>query len=302
MISAFPRSKSLRTNPEYDIWQQDKTREGGLILPKRVANLYQAWNQFVEIYSSTETTFAKDKLVAMSGVARNAQIRIGRNEYLAGIWAENLLHGILWRVKHHRIQPPKNDTYQAPSWSWASVNHVISTDFARQLGSTEYMVRIKDMQVQYKVPSNPFGQVVSGFIKLEGATYGANLHWRQNPLPVRKVLQDFVPEIWINAGDGKLIHADGMIYVDELMFPQKGQRELPGRSDLRLLPILRAEIRFTKWSAYLILEPTGSNSSEYKRFGIFYMNCVVSANFLEHNMGFSRAKLAESCQEVVTII
>lgn len=82
------------------------------------------WTEIVEDYSERKLTYDTDKLAAMSGVASEIQNMTG-NEYFAGIWKEDLLSQLLWKVRDPEysicIQP-----YTAPTWSWASINGSIS--------------------------------------------------------------------------------------------------------------------------------------------------------------------------------
>lgn len=59
-----------------------------------------------------------DKLPALSGVAKHVQ-QAAKDDYYAGLWAENMERDLLWRLENRRA-PPKQWT--APTWSWASRN------------------------------------------------------------------------------------------------------------------------------------------------------------------------------------
>lgn len=81
------------------------------------------WSYLVEIYSKRNLSFGRDKLVAISGLARMLA-PLYNSDYLAGIWAKDLVRLLAW----HRVVSTESSTmnslphYRAPSWSWASVD------------------------------------------------------------------------------------------------------------------------------------------------------------------------------------
>jgi hypothetical protein len=88
----------------------------------------EEWRNIIQLYSRTRLTYSKDKLVALSGVARQFQSVTG-DQYVAGLWRTGLEVYLCWRVERSKtLRPlPQSETssYQAPSWSWASTNQPI---------------------------------------------------------------------------------------------------------------------------------------------------------------------------------
>ena len=82
------------------------------------------WAKLVSQYSNCQLTYARDKLVAISGVAHSIEApELG--QYLAGLWRTDLEEQLCWRV--HSANAAQNylepkSVYRAPSWSWASVD------------------------------------------------------------------------------------------------------------------------------------------------------------------------------------
>ncbi|KAH8595893.1 heterokaryon incompatibility protein-domain-containing protein, partial [Bisporella sp. PMI_857] len=87
------------------------------------------WFKLVNMYSSGQLTYWKDKLIAMSGVARflskdfplDAMDDGGSSgqSYLAGLWKSDLASQLLWCMS----KPcPRQYPQSTPSWSWASVD------------------------------------------------------------------------------------------------------------------------------------------------------------------------------------
>ena len=102
-----------------------------------------AWLDLVQRYCQRHLTLAKDKLPALSGVAREIASWVG-DIYHAGLWRSQILMGLNWGVyvfeilhfcdnpEHDRqiakTNPPEKETaiypasYRAPSWSWAALD------------------------------------------------------------------------------------------------------------------------------------------------------------------------------------
>lgn len=75
------------------------------------------WPEIVQRYTRTELTYPdRDKLTALSGLA---QFLGRREDYFAGLWIQQLPYTLAWRAESP-TSPPAH--YQAPSWSWASIN------------------------------------------------------------------------------------------------------------------------------------------------------------------------------------
>jgi Heterokaryon incompatibility protein (HET) len=92
---------------------------------------YNNWRALVELYTDTALTKPEDTLVALSGVAKIMQ-RVTRDEYIAGLWKENLAHDLLWErvgeINHRPRDPDAPDAWIAPSWSWASSGYFVAYD------------------------------------------------------------------------------------------------------------------------------------------------------------------------------
>ncbi|KAF8860606.1 HET-domain-containing protein, partial [Acephala macrosclerotiorum] len=89
----------------------------------------EEWRNIIQLYSRARLTYSKDKLVALSGVARQFQSVTG-DQYVAGLWRTGLEVYLCWRVERSEtLNPapePETSLYQAPSWSWASTNQPIN--------------------------------------------------------------------------------------------------------------------------------------------------------------------------------
>ncbi|KAI8623411.1 heterokaryon incompatibility protein-domain-containing protein [Xylariaceae sp. FL1651] len=94
------------------------------------------WSDVVTQYSSCQLTFASDKLVAVSGIAR--YLETARDDiYIAGLWVKNIAAEMAW----HRswVNPRVHDfqrnemvstqgftKHRAPSFSWAAIDFPVT--------------------------------------------------------------------------------------------------------------------------------------------------------------------------------
>jgi hypothetical protein len=136
--------------------------------------LQKRWKEIVMDYSCRNLSFPKDKLPALSGLARAYNARRPNDRYLAGLWGLSLCDDLLWK-RHgtgygHGLSAVPPD-YRAPSWSWASVDGSVSWDLrpyeeSRELKPPEYQAKILSARVQPK-GTDQFGELAGGAIIME---------------------------------------------------------------------------------------------------------------------------------------
>lgn len=95
------------------------------------------WYRLVEEYSSRALTRLSDKLPALAGAAAIFRKARGEGTYIAGLWKEDIVQGLVWGAHYHHFPSRKVPGYmlsdtcavltkpptrRAPSWSWASVD------------------------------------------------------------------------------------------------------------------------------------------------------------------------------------
>jgi hypothetical protein len=151
------------------------------------------WPQIVAEYSARDLTFRKDRLPALSGVARRLHMSNPSMQYLAGLWSNHMPGALLWRVlkkrphgKQHSdpVEGPlgSRDSQlgtQTPSWSWASLEgDNMSISYPEKQLTIE---KVKIISAQ-TVPSgiDPFSSVKPGTIKLRGPLVPAILSYTGN--------------------------------------------------------------------------------------------------------------------------
>lgn len=87
-------------------------------------SVYEVWNEILRPYVRCALTKEEDKFVAISGLAKDFAHAIG-DEYVAGLWRQNLINGLLWKVEPEspeftsRKPSARPSRYRAPTWSWA---------------------------------------------------------------------------------------------------------------------------------------------------------------------------------------
>lgn len=81
-------------------------------------NAFCAWANAINVYSKASLSFDTDKLIAISGLARQLQ-PILKTDYLAGMLRKYLPLQLTWYCSSPGRRYPY---FIAPSWSWASIN------------------------------------------------------------------------------------------------------------------------------------------------------------------------------------
>jgi Heterokaryon incompatibility protein (HET) len=121
------------------------------------------WHLLVKMYCRGRLTYSSDKLLAVSGLAKQymTRNRLRETDYLCGLWSPQLPLALLWRVDGGR-RPKK---YRAPSWTWASTEgEIVYPENAQN--SKETCLEVISADMTYK--ADRFGQVENGKLKVRG--------------------------------------------------------------------------------------------------------------------------------------
>ena len=140
-------------------------------------NLSEIWyrNLVQDTYSGRQLTYGKDKLVAISAMAR-AIHKCRPMSYYAGLWGDSVWQGLLWfssgSPNMFSAESPsrKSKVYRAPSWSWASQDTGVSyyEASASSEGQIDGAEVCKVLGVNTTLATeDPFGAVSGGQLKLE---------------------------------------------------------------------------------------------------------------------------------------
>jgi len=99
--------------------------------------------------------------------------------YLAGLWRQMLLEGLLWHLEPRRDHLRPRPAWRAPSWSWAAVDAPRGITYVHP-GTSVFAPAFQGRILEARtVPAGPdaHGAVVSGFIRMEAALGEAYLRY-----------------------------------------------------------------------------------------------------------------------------
>jgi Heterokaryon incompatibility protein (HET) len=156
---------------------------------------YNRWYQLVVNYSNRQLTVSTDVFPALSGLASTFSSII-QDDYVAGLFAGNILRGLLWRM----ADPASNrraESYRAPTWSWASIVGPVKFEVTMTKEKVElfpsYQLKVLDVTV-CPVPQSPansrnFGAITEARLTVEG-------RWRNYASWDRVNIPDRVDGYW----------------------------------------------------------------------------------------------------------
>jgi hypothetical protein len=137
------------------------------------------WRNMVEAYTSLSLTQLSDTPNAIAGLASRISSKLD-SDYLAGIWAEDLPQGLLWRVNGNRQTGCERRHSLAinqpiPTWSWmslycathsgAKVSYLYSKNFDQ-----DHRLSVQWCpSVTVSADTNPFGDVPLGHLEITTA-------------------------------------------------------------------------------------------------------------------------------------
>ncbi|KAL1863144.1 hypothetical protein Daus18300_008137 [Diaporthe australafricana] len=109
------------------------------------------WYELVAAYSGTSLSFADDRLLAISAMAKRccAAMRVNPADYLAGMWKDDLPLSMIWLQEpiSERSGPSENrpdlGIKHVPSWSWASTMAEITTMNLSPLTATAEVINVE---------------------------------------------------------------------------------------------------------------------------------------------------------------
>ncbi|RDL35182.1 uncharacterized protein BP5553_07113 [Venustampulla echinocandica] len=137
------------------------------------SDTFRLWYDLVEDYTQRRFENISDRLVAISGIARIYGDMIRNPTYVAGLWKEDLIRGLLWHVEGTMLIPkrPTDDipTFHKafPSWSWTSVGYEVVKNDLKTDNSIRALSEIENIQIDL-VDQDPFGAIKRGSITITG--------------------------------------------------------------------------------------------------------------------------------------
>lgn len=135
---------------------------GDLTQTEEFSQIARRWELLITDYTNRTLSHASDKLPAFSGLAKEAQNRAGmsQDDYCAGLWKADLPRALLWEARPGACQQQK---WRAPSWSWASIDGLITFGLARVNHEFTYIEEMEILKVKNepKYDVYPLGEVTS---------------------------------------------------------------------------------------------------------------------------------------------
>jgi hypothetical protein len=138
------------------------------------SDTFRLWYDLVEDYTQRRFTNISDRLVAISGLARIYGDMIRNPTYVAGLWKEDLIRGLLWHVEGATLVPKRstnnisNFHENFPSWSWASVGYEVVKNDLKTDNTLRALSEIENIHIVPVDSGDPFGAVKSGSVTITG--------------------------------------------------------------------------------------------------------------------------------------
>jgi hypothetical protein len=197
------------------------------------SNIVRTWMEVVQHYIRRDLTKSRDKLPAISAVARKAH-DIQKCRYLAGLWENNLVYELAYMVENGIvpcetsdegretqvdgfIYPPTSYSseilYRAPSWSWASVDGPVTYPYKNDdisSGNNHALFQYIDHEINLRNPEDDYGQVEDGYLTVKAQTIMVTLTEKpfDGPQSIFRTTQVAV--------DGHVISTPGDVCRDEV--------------------------------------------------------------------------------------
>lgn len=137
--------------------------------PPGIGALYDFWLGTIFHYSRAHLTKSSDKLVAISGVAKELkkmydEVGSTNVEYMAGLWSTTLAHELVW-IRGSTGGRLRSDEYRAPSWSWASLDGAVT--YVGKAPDSLVLIDILDHRT-VPVHEDPYLMIKDGFVRVRG--------------------------------------------------------------------------------------------------------------------------------------
>lgn len=233
-----------------------KVGSGLLRSMRKTEHLRHWWAEVVRRFSGADLTFASDKLLALSGIARRIHGQKG-GEYLAGLWRDERIEAQLcWRVDEPKERP---EVWRAPSWSWASVDGPISYMPTQPGICDDTYARFVDASVT-PVAGDVFGQLSAGTLQLacSGILFGHLVDG--DKVVVQGSGEKFQCPVFLDALDEGDLPKDDEIYLLPIIGGKQGMRyRNKGQSEWHEPKLVQG----------IVLCGAGSGVGQFRRIGAF---------------------------------
>ena len=238
----------------------------GISRQPAAVQMQMVWQALVTDYSIAKLTYPNDKLVAISGMARDVwNIWHGRIEghvrYIAGLWDIHLPEALLWRS----VNPDdtRSEKYRAPTWSWATIQGAIAWE--EHIWSDEYRCVTSILEVNIDHLWDEWGEVTSGNIVVKGPL--CKLRWKEIDVAVR----------FLGLDNGEETQYNVAIYGDA---GWQDETEIWGDSLYGLL-IVRFRNPTLRRICMLVLNPVPETPNTFSRAGVGFPMSHSEVNWFD---------------------
>jgi hypothetical protein len=222
-----------------------------------IEHLQSWWPEIVHRFTKADLTFARDKLPALSGIARRIHGQKG-GQYLAGLWRDERIEAQLcWQVYGEPKTRPAE--WRAPSWSWASVDGTVSYS-ATQPGICDYTyARVVDASVT-PLAADDFGQLSAGILRIECEDVILGRVMGSDTVVVQGIGEELQWPISLDTLDEDHLSQEVEVYLLPLVGGEEGSGSRRHGETEWYRP---------KLAQGMVLCRTGSNAGEFRRIGAF---------------------------------
>jgi hypothetical protein len=160
-------------------------------------DLWNIWGNLLANFTSRGLSEITDNLPALSATA--TLFGPWGGTYLAGLWSNHLIRGLLWRYNPSQVADILTEVpSRGPSWSWASLHQRIIHVLTRERTAIHpHQFEVIDCQVTLSNPAVPFGRVRGGVL-----TVNALLKPALWTVSIRAPIHDVDSEIKVGQGIG----------------------------------------------------------------------------------------------------
>ncbi|KAF9481326.1 HET-domain-containing protein [Pholiota conissans] len=164
-LDRHPEKPTEYPADDHILFTTTKGKHGGAPHGERLEEIQRLWRDNLMDYSERKITVASDKFVAFASMVEVFQ-EVLNDEYIAGLWKQNLLYNLLWKIwppmGSDETHLPRPQPYRAPTWSWASVDGKLDLHGGVDppQSAASYEAEVVSWKVTPKNAELPFGEVV----------------------------------------------------------------------------------------------------------------------------------------------
>ncbi|KAH9882433.1 hypothetical protein J1614_000669 [Plenodomus biglobosus] len=219
------------------------------------------WDNLVQCYSEMSVSKSSDKLAAISAAAEEIGGLVWEpheihTSYKAGLWIQHMPKSLLWYRECMPCLP--RPPYRAPSWSWASIDGLVTHTRSSTDTTYDYRIRVVSCTTTSAFSSAPFGEVLGGELRLLG--------------PLKTVSSYNIDGHYITVCDAD--HNLRLVCFVDALEPELGKKSSDSDAKISVLLCASEKLRFdTNGRAirlYGLFLTSRSSEPAFRRIGFWY--------------------------------